>query len=587
MDRIFTYTSSPPDTLPTTVVECQEVWAHCLGNTSQVSEIEGLSPSEQIWLIVFCVLIIIVLLVIAFFVYKLVRQKRDPGNEKSIQTSRTESAYSAEKRSVILQMESVEQSPQLVHAAQIFVTNAVVRPTTRDRGPLDLQEKLSGLIKTRDEEKLAAFLETISDYYEGEIAKETVEDAREVLKAWQTEGELQRFCRKTLEPMNSWQLTKMKNTVQYAELSPHKNHINSIYIKQAKQLIDAEMVRHNIVGELKTRMTSAMRENNLEELETLVDIIRAKQLDGQFEQELRYAQSQFEDQHKRAINKMKEDLVDAVRSHDPATLRNVIYKADTSEYKDKVEVEMGDAKQALLNLEEEGKLLEIHKIKMTNAIASGDVDRMEEALQIFGQREDLKTEVEELEMALKQKYLRNRLRGNLNVAVQFIQGLDLVKLRRALREATAAGFLKELGVGLDQSEGLISKLERMDLIKKSVLELNNGHIAEIKSYSAPPVQVHKVLMSLLIVLGESPDVVRDWREIQVILVKTGKLSLKRRVHDYLPDKLSTGNAKRAANIMSDITAQELHGISRAAKVFYLWTSSVVEDRLSRDVGAIE
>ena len=585
MDRIFTYTSST-DGLQSTL-ECQEAWPKCLSNIAEVSEAEGLSDTEKIWLIVFCVLIILVLLVITYMVYRIIKQKREPRNEKSMQTVRYDSGYS-EKRSekqMVIDIES-DPSPQLVSAAQIFVTNAAIRPTTRDRGPLQLKEKLFDLIKCRDEDKLGAFLETISDYYDGEIDKETVDDAKEILKAWKTESELQKFCCKTDHHMNSWQLTGMQNTVLAAEESVHRNQINSIYVKQAKQLLEAEVARHKMVKELKKRMSLAMQDNDLEELDTLVDVIRAKQLDGQFEQELKYAQNQFDEQHKAEVIGIQGGLSSAMESRDSGSLREAITRAETSGHGDKVNKEVEEAQQVLAELKEEGKLIGIHKLKMTNAINSGDTDRMEDVLQNMAGNEELKTEIGDLEMALKRKYLQKRLQGNLNmnVAVQFIQGLDLVRLRRAIQEATAAGFLKELGLELDQSEGLLSKLERMELIKKSVMELTNGHIAEIKSYSAPPVQVHKVLMSLLIVLGENPGVVRDWREIQTILVKTGKMSLKRRVQDYLPANLSTGNAKRAANIISGITSQELNGISRAAKVFYLWTSSVVEERLSMDGG---
>eukprot|EP00116_Pleurobrachia_bachei_P008645 sb/3468907/ len=63
----------------------------------------------------------------------------------------------------------------------------------------------------------------------------------------------------------------------------------------------------------------------------------------------------------------------------------------------------------------------------------------------------------------------------------------------------------------------------------------------------------------------------DWFEIQVILVKTGRYSLKRRVQEYNHANLSIGNARRAATIINDLSPEELNTISKAAKVFYLWT----------------
>ena len=43
-----------------------------------------------------------------------------------------------------------------------------------------------------------------------------------------------------------------------------------------------------MTNELKVRMKEAMHNNDLEQLENLVDIIRAKQLDREFETELWY-----------------------------------------------------------------------------------------------------------------------------------------------------------------------------------------------------------------------------------------------------------------------------------------------------------
>ena len=42
----------------------------------------------------------------------------------------------------------------------------------------------------------------------------------------------------------------------------------------------------NMINELKVQMKEAMHSNDLEQLEKLVDIIRAKQLDREFETEL-------------------------------------------------------------------------------------------------------------------------------------------------------------------------------------------------------------------------------------------------------------------------------------------------------------
>ncbi|XP_063688700.1 uncharacterized protein LOC134821829 isoform X1 [Bolinopsis microptera] len=571
VDRVFTLiTEQPPPT------NCLHVWGRCL-QLSPVVGLAGLSDLEKIWLIVLCVLIFIVLLVIIYFATRIVTQKKGT-KKRSVGT----------ESNIVINVEATEMKPRLVEAAQTVACNAglhgiqSVRTDSQEKEPDNLKEKLTLLIQAREEEKLAAFLETVEGYYEGQIDQSSLLKAKGVLKAWKIESELQNYCDKT-ECLQPGEVVGLQRCLE--ESSHHDNHIYSIIIRHAKRRLSSELGKQNMINELKVQMKEAMHSNDLEQLEKLVDIIRAKQLDREFETELWYAQCQFEKNSKnRLLQVVERDLSAAMECRDSAALNRAIQRAEQSEDRIKLTKQMDEAKRALGELRELEKLKNLHKLKITNAIRSKVIQRMEQTLhdvKVDGFGEDLKAEICDLEMALKRKYLQKRLKGNLNVAIQFLQNLDLVRLRRAINEATTAGFLSELGIELD--EGLLSKLERLELIKKAVMELTNGHIAEIKSYSAPPVQVHKVLMALLIVLGEEPELVRDWFEIQVLLVKTGKLSLKRRIQEYNAGNLSTSSAKRAANIIGDIQSEELHSISKAAKVFYLWTSAVVEDRLAQDV----
>jgi len=564
VDRVFTLTESVvPDT------ECKVTWERCVSHPSPVLSVSSLSDLEKIWLIVICLLIFIALLVIAYFARRLVLQRRVL-QKKSIGT---------DSANVVINVEGADSKPRLVEAAQILVSNAALRTTTREKEPEDLKEKLSHLIRCREEEKLAAFLETIEGYYEGQIDQETLTNARGVLEAWKLESELQNYCDR-MDGLQPAEVSALQKCLERADQCSQPAHLHSLILTHARRRLSSELGKQNMINELKVQIKEAMHSDDLERLENLVDIIRAKQLDRQFETELWYAQCQFEKSSRGALGR---ELQAAVERRDAVSLSRAIQRAEQSPEREDLRRQVEEARRALRQIEETDKLRNLHTLKIRNAIRSRDIQRMEQVLQavkVDGFGEDLKAAIIDLEMALKRKYLQKRLKGNLNVA---IQNLDLVRLRRAIDEVTTAGFLSELGIELEEAQGLLSKLERLELIKKAVMELTNAHIAEIKSYSAPPVQVHKVLMALLIVLGEEPDLVRDWFEIQVLLVKTGKMSLKRRIQEYNPANLSTGSAKRAANIIRDIQSSELHSISKAAKVFYLWTSAVVEDRLYQDV----
>lgn len=83
---------------------------------------------------------------------------------------------------MVINIEATDTKPRLVEAAQILVSNAALRTTTREKDPENLEEKLFSLIDNREEEKLAAFLETVEGYYEGQIDQGTLANAKGELR---------------------------------------------------------------------------------------------------------------------------------------------------------------------------------------------------------------------------------------------------------------------------------------------------------------------------------------------------------------------------------------------------------------------
>ena len=61
-----------------------------------------------------------------------------------------------------------------------------------------------------------------------------------------------------------------------------------IYISY--RILHCDAIFQNMISSVRLQLTKAMKSNDLEELENLVDLIRAKQLDKEFEKELFYAQ---------------------------------------------------------------------------------------------------------------------------------------------------------------------------------------------------------------------------------------------------------------------------------------------------------
>ena len=169
MDRVFTLITEPPG--PPT--NCLHAWERCL-QLSPVVGLAGLSDLEKIWLIVLCVLIFIVVLVIIYLATRIVTQRKGAKKRRSVGT----------ESNIVINVEATEMKPRLVEAAQTVACNAgihgiqSVRTTSQEKEPDSLKEKLALLIQAREEEKLAAFLETVEGYYEGQIDQSSLLKAR-------------------------------------------------------------------------------------------------------------------------------------------------------------------------------------------------------------------------------------------------------------------------------------------------------------------------------------------------------------------------------------------------------------------------
>lgn len=59
------------------------------------------------------------------------------------------------------------------------------------------------------------------------------------------------------------------------------------------------------------------------------------------------------------------------------------------------------------------------------------------------------------------------------------------------------------------------QLRRLEQRKKAVLELSQRVIAELKSYSNPPPQVHQVMRATFLLLGNSEKETKSWPATQV------------------------------------------------------------------------
>jgi len=79
----------------------------------------------------------------------------------------------------------------------------------------------------------------------------------------------------------------------------------------------------------------------------------------------------------------------------------------------------------------------------------------------------------------------------------------LAALEKAIAAAEKAGMEKRLGVQLAMARRILEQLRRIEKLRNAVMNLNQQTIAEIKSYSSPPVAVNHVMTATFLLLGES------------------------------------------------------------------------------------
>lgn len=75
-------------------------------------------------------------------------------------------------------------------------------------------------------------------------------------------------------------------------------------------------------------------------------------------------------------------------------------------------------------------------------------------------------------------------------------------LEKAISVAERAGMERRLGVQLAMARRILEQLRRIEKLRNAIMNLDQRTIAEIKSYSSPPVAVNHVMTATFLLLGE-------------------------------------------------------------------------------------
>ena len=81
-----------------------------------------------------------------------------------------------------------------------------------------------------------------------------------------------------------------------------------------------------------------------------------------------------------------------------------------------------------------------------------------------------------------------------------------------------------------------------------------------------------------LLMGESKSSLKDWSNIVILLNKTGKLSVKRRVQELKLETVKVETAQAAENQLLGLTSEEVYEANQAASLFFDWAEMICYER---------
>ncbi|XP_067934487.1 caldesmon-like [Watersipora subatra] len=186
--------------------------------------------------------------------------------------------------------------------------------------------------------------------------------------------------------------------------------------------------------------------------------------------------------------------------------------------------------------------------------------------------EDYDGDVPVAEQLLKLASAKDRLNNAMDAR-------QVKQLEEAMKFVKTNGFEQDMQPEMIEANNLLLRLRRLERIRAEILELKQSTVAEIRSYSAPPVIVQSVMVGTFLLLGHAEKETKEWKKVQALVGKTGKEGLKRRCLEYDPASLLTKMdiANRAKEKMAAFELDDVRDVSAGAATFYLWASNMIEE----------
>ncbi|PIK57548.1 putative trichohyalin isoform X2 [Apostichopus japonicus] len=313
--------------------------------------------------------------------------------------------------------------------------------------------------------------------------------------------------------------------------------LRELEIIEVQQALEAQReLERKAIALKEEERKEAEKDQNAEE-----EAIRAAELEKEAEEEARKAQEALKQaknaEERRVAEEAEKAAKEKARREKHQRIRKELKVAIKKKDKDLITKSVKEFKSAKL------------------ADTDGDLKKAETILKRFKARDDL---------------------------VKSMEIRTLESLEKAIDVVKKNGFEAYMPQEMAAANKMLLSLKRLKRLKDEILNLKQSTVAEIRSYSKPPAQVHKVMIATYILLGNKESELKDWKKMQALIGKTGKEGLKRRVMEADPNKIRHETATKVKGILSAFDLEQVRDVSAGAAIFFAWSSATEEDVLERE-----
>jgi hypothetical protein len=156
-------------------------------------------------------------------------------------------------------------------------------------------------------------------------------------------------------------------------------------------------------------------------------------------------------------------------------------------------------------------------------------------------------------------------------------------IQQALKTLTANPLCAANGAQktvIAEATTLLKQMENMHLLKIAIAKLNQKVIAEIRSFSQPKPEIVDCMRCCFLLLGTPSQDVQEWKQLQGLIGKMGKLGLKRRINLFTianGRELAPQVLQEARSLNATVDVARVLDVSSGAATFFAWCKGVLDE----------